>query len=204
MIQPGDGGHGPAVRGGRRQPLLLASASPQRRAILERVGIPFTVEPSSVAEETDGEPRTLAALNAQRKASAPVAPRRLVLGADTVVSAGGRPLGKPRDERQAREHLESLSGAEHEVCGGIALVRDGELLHSAVVVTRVSFRPLSRELLDWYLHLGEWRERAGGYAIQGAGAALVASITGDYLNVVGLSLVRLLELAPELSPVVSD
>lgn len=204
MTDPGDRGWKPtAVRGGR-QPLLLASASPQRRAILERVGIPFTVEPASVAEETDGEPRALAALNARRKASAPVAPARLVLGADTVVSAAGRPLGKPRDEREARDHLELLSDAEHEVCGGIALVRDGELLHCAVVITRVCFRPLTRELVDWYLELGEWRERAGGYAIQGAGAALVASIAGDYLNVVGLSLVRLLELAPELSPVVSD
>lgn len=203
MIHAGRGPEPTRVRQGR-QPLLLASASPQRRAILEQVGIPFTAEPTSVPEETQGEPRALAALNARRKASAPVAPGRLVLGADTVVSAAGRPLGKPRDEREAREHLELLSGAEHEVCGGIALVRDGELLHSAVVVTRVRFRPLTRELLDWYLCLGEWSERAGGYAIQGAGAALVASITGDYLNVVGLPLVRLLELAPELSPEVSD
>ena len=204
MTDSGDGGREPAAPGGRRQPLLLASASPQRRAILEQVGIPFTVEPTPVAEESDGEPRGLAALNARRKASAPVAPGRLVLGADTVVSARGRPLGKPHDQRAAREYLELLSGAEHEVCGGIALVRDGELLHSAVVITRVSFRPLTRELVDWYLELGEWRERAGGYAIQGAGAALVASIAGDYLNVVGLPLVRLLELAPELSPAVSD
>ena len=204
MTGSGDVGRRPAVAEGGRQPLLLASASPQRRAILEQVGIPFTVEPTLVAEETDGEPSELAALNARRKASAPVAPGRLVLGADTVVSAGGRPLGKPRDQSAAREYLELLSGAEHEVCGGIALVRDGELLHSAVVTTRVSFRPLTRELVDWYLKLGEWRERAGGYAIQGAGAALVASIAGDYLNVVGLPLVRLLELAPELSPAVSD
>ena len=191
-----------AVEG--RPPLLLASASPQRRAILQQVGIPFTGEPTSVDEETEVEPRALAVANARRKASAPSAPGRLVLGADTVVSAAGRPLGKPRDEREARDHLHLLSGVEHEVCGGIALVRDGAVVAAAVVVTRVRFRSLTRELLDWYLDLGEWRGRAGGYAIQGAGAALVDSISGDYLNVVGLPLVRLLELAPELSPGVSD
>jgi len=204
VIHAGGRGHDAVPVQPGRPPLLLASASPQRRAILQQVGIAFTVEPTSVEEESRGEPRALVALNARRKACAPRAPGRLVLGADTVVSADGRPLGKPRDEQEAREHLALLGGVEHEVCGGIALVRDGVLVDSAVVVTRVSFRPLTPELLDWYVRLGEWRERAGGYAIQGAGAALVASIAGDYLNVVGLPLVRLLELAPELSPGVSD
>lgn len=196
MPEPGGGVRAAA---GRR-PLLLASASPQRRAILAQVGIPFTAEATGVDELTEGEPAALAAENARRKALAPRAPGRLVLGADTVVSAGGQPLGKPLDEGEARAHLRSLSGTEHEVCGGIALARDGLLEASAVVVTRVRFRILDDALLDWYVALGEWRERAGGYAIQGAGAALVASVAGDYLNIVGLPLARLLELAPELSP----
>ena len=180
--------------------LLLASASPQRRAILEQVGIGFSVEVTGVEELTEGEPRAVAAENARRKALAPDAPDRLVLGADTVVAAGGRPLGKPADEAEAREFLQGLGGREHEVCGGIALARDGRVAHEAVVVTRVAFRPLSAAMIDWYLATGEWRERAGGYAIQGAGAALVAGVFGDYLNVVGLPLATLLELAPGLWP----
>jgi septum formation protein len=184
--------------------LLLASASPQRRAILAQVGIAFTVEVTRVEEIASGDPSAVAAENARRKALAPDAPGRLVLGADTVVSAGGRPLGKPRDEGQAREYLTRLSAVEHEVCGGIALVRDGCLLREAVVVTRVAFRALPPSVLDWYVATGEWRERAGGYAIQGAGAALVSGVFGDYLNVVGLPLATLLDLAPELWPARPD
>lgn len=187
----------------RRRPepvLLLASASPQRRAILEQVGIAFEVEVSGVDERADGDPRAVAAENARRKALAPDARGRLVLGADTVVAAAGRPLGKPRDEEQAREYLRKLGGGEHEVCGGIALVRDGRVVAEALVVTRVAFRALPDPAIDWYVATGEWRGRAGGYAIQGAGAALVSGVFGDYLNVVGLPLATLLELAPALWP----
>lgn len=180
--------------------LLLASASPQRRAILAQVGISFTVQVTGVDELADGEPRAVAAENARRKALAPDAPGRLVLGADTVVAAGGEPLGKPRDEDQARQYLSRLGGREHDVCGAVALVRDGRVAHEAVVVTRVAFRALSAPIIDWYVDTGEWRQRAGGYAIQGAGAALVSGVFGDYLNVVGLPLATLLELAPQLWP----
>jgi nucleoside triphosphate pyrophosphatase len=151
-----------------------------------------------VEEEREGDAAAVAARNARRKASA--VPGALVLGADTVVSAGGDLLGKPDDEAQAREHLERLGGRVHEVVGGIAIARHGEIDADAVVTTRVRFRTLTPALLDWYLATGEWRERAGGYAIQGAGAALVAAVEGDYLNVVGLPLARLLELCPELLP----
>ena len=181
--------------------LLLASASPQRRAILAQVGNPFTVQATGVDERTEGEPRAVAAENARRKALAAPAPGRLVLGADTVVAAGGRTLGKPADEIQARDYLERLGGREHEVCGGIALARDGRVVKEALVVTRVVFRFLPAAAIEWYVGTGEWRERAGGYAIQGAGAALVAGVFGDYLNVVGLPLATLLDVAPELSPV---
>jgi nucleoside triphosphate pyrophosphatase len=178
--------------------LILASASPQRRAILEQVGIPFTVRPAGVEEDEVGEPRAVALTNARRKAAA--VPSALTLGADTVVALDGEVFGKPRDAAQAREFLARLGGREHEVLGGIALAEHGEVVADAVEVTRVRFRALGDALLDWYLATGEWRERAGGYAIQGAGAALVAGIEGDYLNVVGLPLARLLTLRSELLP----
>jgi nucleoside triphosphate pyrophosphatase len=178
--------------------LTLASASPQRRAILAQVGIPFDVRPAGVEEETEGDPAAVAALNARRKAAAVDAP--LVLGADTVVAIDQTVLGKPADEAQARAYLERLGGRTHEVVGGIAIARDGAVVAGAVEHTRVSFRALTPELLDWYVGTGEWRERAGGYAIQGAGAALVTRVEGDYLNVVGLPLARLLELCPGLIP----
>ena len=174
--------------------LTLASASPQRRAILAQVGIPFTVRAADVEEATAGEPAEVAEGNARRKAAA--VPSPLTLGADTVVAVDGEPLGKPRDEAQAREYLGRLAGREHQVVGGIALMREGELAAAAVEVTRVRFRAFGPELLAWYVARGEWRGRAGGYAIQGAGAALVAAVNGDYLNVVGLPLARLLELLP--------
>jgi septum formation protein len=134
--------------------------------------------------------------NAIAKACA--VPGALVLGADTIVAADGEILGKPRDEAQAREYLGRLSGRRHTVYGGIALVRDGQLSATAVASTQVRIRPLDAALLDWYVATGEWRGRAGGYAIQGRGAALVLGVEGDYLNVVGLPVARLLELAPEL------
>ena len=137
--------------------------------------------------------------NAARKARyvALDAPRRLVLGVDTVVSLDGQIYGKPSDEAAAGATLSVLSGRTHEVTSGLCLI-EGGVPRNALAVTRVRFRPLTPELIEWYLAAGEWRERAGGYAIQGRGAALVAGIEGDYLNVVGLPLTRLLDLAPGL------
>ena len=136
--------------------------------------------------------------NARRKALA--VPSPLTLGADTDVALDDEILGKPADAGEAREFLARLSGRQHLVVGGIALAEDGELRESAVEVTTVRFRPLSAGEIEWYLARGEWRGRAGGYAIQGAGGALVAAIGGDYLNVVGLPLGRLLMLRPGLLP----
>jgi septum formation protein len=124
----------------------------------------------------------------------------LTLGADTVVALDGDILGKPRDADQAREYVARLAGRTHQVLGGIALSRDGAITATAVEITAVRFREASPSLLEWYVATGEWQGRAGGYAIQGAGAALVAGIEGDYLNVVGLPLQRLLDLMPELLP----
>ena len=153
-----------------------------------------------------GEPRAVAAENARRKALGirPHPPRGLVLGADTEVAIDGEVLGKPRDAAQAREFAGRLAGRRHEVIGGIALARDGAIEAEDVVVTTVAFRAVEPAVLDWYVGTGEWEGRAGGYAIQGRGAALVAEIEGDYLNVVGLSIARLLDLAPELLPTGRD
>lgn len=157
----------------------------------------FTVEAPDVEELDEGAPRQLVLENALRKARA--VDGGLVLGVDTAVVVDGLALGKPRDAAQAEDFIGRLAGREHEVMSGIALRRGGEET-SDVAVTRVRFRTLSRAEIDWYLATGEWRERAGGYAIQGRGAALVERVEGDYWNVVGLPVPALLALAPELLP----
>ncbi len=138
--------------------------------------------------------------NALRKARAVVEAEGLsglVLGVDTVVALGGRVYGKPLNERHARDTLGTLSGSTHTVFSGVALIEDGEE-RTALAATEVVFRTLDEGLIDWYVALGEWRDRAGGYGIQGAGAALVREVRGDYENVVGLPLATLLDLCPEL------
>ena len=174
----------------RPEPLILASASPQRRAILAEAGIPFEVRPAGVDEESAGDPATVAETNARRKAAA--VSGDLVLGADTVVAIDGEILGKPRDAAQARAYLGRLNGRTHEVVGGIALAAHGRVTASDVVTTHVTFRRLDDAALDGYVATGEWVGRAGGYAIQEQGGALlVERVDGDYLNVVGLPLRQL-------------
>lgn len=183
-----------------RPALVLASRSPQRRAILERLGVPFTVRPVDVQERDRGDPAEVVAENALRKARAAQTAdgSEMVLGCDTLVAIAGAIYGKPADAGAARDTLRALSGATHEVFSGLALLRGGEAPRTAVARTNVTFRALDDALLDWYLVTGEWRGRAGGYAIQGAGAALVRAVTGDYENVVGLPLATLLDLHPAL------
>ncbi len=180
---------------------MLASRSPQRRAILEQLGVEFSVHVPDVEELEAGPPHEVALENAYRKASAiaSAAPDGdgPVLGVDTVVALGARLYGKPADPEDARATLRALAGRRHAVVSGVCLIEGGRS-RTAAARTLVEFRALSEPLIDWYLASGEWRERAGGYAIQGRGAALVAAIEGDYLNVVGLPVATLLELAPGL------
>jgi len=180
-------------------PLILASRSPQRRAILEQLGIPFVVRAPQVEELEAGPPDEVAVENAYRKAAAVASADAggRVLAVDTVVCIGRRMYGKPTDADQARRTLRALAGRRHAVIGGLCLIEGGRW-RTATSTTLVDFRALDEAVIDWYLASNEWRERAGGYAIQGRGAALVASIEGDYLNVVGLPLATLLALAPEL------
>jgi septum formation protein len=147
-----------------------------------------------VAELGEGEPRAVAAENARRKALAVAG--ELVLGADTLVALDGAILGKPRDAAQAADYVTRLAGRTHEVVGAIVLARGGAVAAEAVEVTEVTFRVLDDAEVAAYVALGEWEGRAGGYAIQGRGAALVRAVAGDYLNVVGLPLARLLDLLP--------
>jgi septum formation protein len=160
--------------------------------------VPFTARPVDVVELDEGEPGDVARENAARKARAARAPgsREIVLGCDTLVALDGSIYGKPADRIEAEATLRALSGATHEVVGGLALL--GDDCRTAVTRTGVTFRALDDELLDWYLATREWQGRAGGYAIQGAGAALVTAVQGDYENVVGLSVATLLDLCPKL------
>jgi septum formation protein len=183
----------------RRRALVLASRSPQRRAILEQLGIPFEARVADADELDVGPPNAVAVENAYRKASAIARdhPDALVLGVDTVVALGAQLYGKPTDAAAARATLQALSGRRHSVVSGLCLIED-EQVRTAAATTTVEFRALADSLIDWYLATEEWRERAGAYAIQGRGAALIAGLEGDYLNVVGLPLPTLLELIPDL------
>lgn len=178
-----------------RSPLILASRSPQRRAILEQLGIAFEVLPADVDELEHGVAHEVARANALAKACAVAAarPGRLVLGVDTIVVVDGEILGKPATARHAGTMLKRLSGRTHEVVSGLALLEttNPQVVHE---VTKVTFRTLSDGLVQRYVQTGEWSGRAGGYAIQGQGAGLVRRIVGDYLNVVGLPVARLLDL----------
>jgi len=168
---------------------VLASTSPQRRAILEQLRIPF-VAVAPDYEELGDDPVEHAA----GKARSVDGGGRPVLGVDTDVFCEGRRLGKADGPAEARGMLELLAGRTHEVVSGLCLRADGwEELHR--VVTAVSFRPAGVTELGRYVASGEWQGRAGAYAIQGLGGSLVERIDGDYLNVVGLPaglLVRLL------------
>jgi len=180
-------------------PLRLASTSPQRRAILEQLGIPFELAMPDYEEHDapDADVVELVRRHAAGKARSVGEPdERPVLGVDTTVHLDGRVFGKPSDYEEAEEMLETLGGRTHEVVSGLCLRTPGwEVVEHEV--TRVSFRPLTARDLAAYVASREWEGRAGGYAIQGLGAALVERIEGDYLNVVGLPAALLVRLLSE-------
>lgn len=187
--------------------IILASRSPQRKALLKSMGLTFTAIPSNVEETSEGEPREVVLANALAKGQAVAARRRegtLVIAGDTEVVVDGRVVGQPAFEGEARWCLETLSGRSHEVLGALALIGpdrvDGEpAVRTGVESCRVTFDELGPELIDRYLASEEWRERAGGYAVQGLGSALVDRVEGDVSNVIGLPIRLLLKLAPELA-----
>ena len=185
-------------------PILLASTSPQRRAILEQLGLPFDVVAPEYEEHDppDADVYDLVREHARGKARSVAhlgGPHRPVLGVDTAVAVGGAILGKPANATEAERMLEQLAGRTHTVVSGLCLLTAGwEVLeHEA---TSVAFRELTPRELAQHLAHGEWEGRAGGYAIQGRGAALVERIEGDYLNVVGLPAALLVRVLAERFP----
>ena len=184
-------------------PLLLASSSPQRRAILMQLGIPFELLPPRYDEADPPEADALAVVqeHAQGKARSVAgdAGERPVLGIDTAVVLGGHIYGKPADSGEAEAMLEALSGQTHAVISGLCLVTPG-WEHVDADTSFVTFRKLTPRDLGTYVASGEWEGRAGAYAIQGRGAGLVERIEGDYLNVVGLPAALLVRLLVERFP----
>jgi septum formation protein len=184
-------------------PLLLASTSPQRRAILEQLAIPFDVLPPEYVEDDppDANAAELVRGHAVAKARslAGQAGERPVLGVDTAVTLGGRLYAKPATATEAEQMLEALAGETHAVVSGLCLLTPGwEIVEHEE--THVTFRELTPRELARHLAHGEWEGRAGGYAIQGRGASLVERIEGDYLNVVGLPAALLVRLLAERFP----
>ncbi len=171
-----------------RQKLILASGSPRRRELLERMGYSFTVLSPDVDEQIDAEPRQAVAILARRKALAAAKGLTdgVVLAADTLVALDGEALGKPKDQTEAKEMLMRLSGREHEVFTGVCLV-DIATGRIAVHVERtgVVFRALDPGEIDRYVATGEPMDKAGAYGIQGGAAAFVESYSGSYENVMG-------------------
>jgi septum formation protein len=179
--------------------LVLASASPRRLDLLRQIGVePDRVDPAEIDEtpRPGEEPRAHAMRLAEEKARAvmPRHPGAYILAADTVVACGRRILPKPADANTARSCLELLSGRRHRVHGGIALAGPDQRLTLRRVDSQVAFKRLSEAEITAYLCSGEWRGKAGGYAIQGRAAALVRWVCGSYSNVVGLPLFETAQL----------
>ena len=181
--------------------LTLASTSPQRRAILDQLRIPFGIAAPDYVEDDppDADPDELVRGHAEGKARSVHTAGCLTLGVDTTVVLDGRVYAKAAGRDEARRMLRALSGRTHTVVSGICLLGP-EVEVVEVASTDVTFRPLSPELIEAYVESGEWEGRAGAYAIQGLGGRLVARIDGDYLNVVGLPGALLLSLLGRHAP----
>ncbi len=203
--------------------LVLASQSPRRHSLLRDVGVPFTVVPSDAEEVLEGEAvAALAEKNAVSKVRggalpAGIVPGAFVLGTDTLVTVGGRAMGKPGSAGEAAQMLEALSGRTHQVVSGVALARTvrpsgmvdafltvgrgGSVILSEVLVehavTDVTFLALEAADVDAYIASGEWRGKAGAYAVQGLAGSFVSEIRGEYSNVVGLPLCLLARMFRE-------
>ena len=185
--------------------LILASASPRRKELLEQIGLEFSVIPSSVAEtikpaETPGDLVIRLSLDKARDiAGRSDISARWVIGSDTVVVCNEQILGKPTNDQHAATMLRQLSGTSHLVVSGYAVIdRRQQTQRSEAVTTRVHFRQLTEDEIARYIATGEPADKAGAYAIQGIGACFVSGIEGSYTNVVGLPLCRLTLALKEL------
>jgi septum formation protein len=183
-----------------KQPrLILASSSPRRKDLLEKLGIPFEVITSGVSEDVDGDidPKEMVVMLAKRKAGAVAQSLTsgIVIGSDTTIAFEGQVLGKPKDEEEAKAILKSLKGKHHQVYSGMALVNaKDKRVEATSVMTSIKMRNYSDEEIDAYVATGEPMDKAGAYAIQGQGGRLVDEIKGSFDNVVGLPIRELAEL----------
>ncbi len=177
--------------------VVLASGSPRRHELLTQIGVPFTVRVPDIDESPDGDerpPEYVRRLAFAKAAAVSAAGHELVIAADTTVELGGEILGKPLDEQDAASMLRRLSARTHRVHTGVA-VRLGDLEVAEVCTTLVTFVELDEEMIDWYVATGEPLDKAGSYALQGAGGALVQLVRGSVSNVIGLPLHVVIELA---------
>lgn len=173
--------------------LILASASPRRRALMELLRRPFTVQVAQVDEYMDQAvpvAQAVAQVSCRKAMAVNAAPEDVVVGADTVVVLDDRVLGKPADPAHAKQMLKALSGKTHQVMTGLC-VKKGECIITHTEITQVRFRTLSDREIDDYVATGEPMDKAGAYGIQGFAAAFVEDICGDYYNVVGLPVCKL-------------
>jgi septum formation protein len=180
--------------------IVLASASPRREELLRRLVPEFAIVPSRLPETNTGNPLRVALETARAKARDVASRERgVVIGADTIVVDEGAILGKPASRDEARRMLERLSGREHEVLTGLCVIATGSRLErTALERTAVHFRALDPAEIEAYLDRGEYVDKAGAYAIQGLAAPFVDRIDGDYYNIIGLPLCRLLLLLREV------
>jgi len=172
--------------------LILASASPNRLELLAQIGIIPEVHPADIDEtplkDETAKQMVLRLAEAKARAIAPAHPGSFILAADTTVVVGRRIIGKAADESEQRKFMELLSGRRHRVWGGIAVITPAGKCVTRTVCTTVAFKRFTKSDIDTYIASGQWRGKAGGYGIQGAGGAFVTFINGSYSNIVGLSL----------------
>lgn len=179
--------------------LILASGSPRRRELLELTGLKFDVITSDADENVpeDTDPGVAALILSERKALAVANLEKckgsIVIGADTIVSLDGKKFGKPKDAEDAYRMLSALSDRTHTVYTGVAIVNSDLTVNKFVEATEVHFYPLSDSQIRDYIATGEYSDKAGGYAIQGGGAVFISGIIGDYYNVMGLPIGRLMQ-----------
>jgi septum formation protein len=180
----------------KSNPLILASASPRRKQLLEQIGMPFIPIPSCIEENEDGnDPMSHTLILSEKKAKAVFqkSKEQWILGADTIVVIDQEIIGKPGNQVEALSMLQRLSGKNHEVITGFCVLNpSGLLAHSEAVSTIVEFRDLQRNEIESYVNTGEPFGKAGSYAIQGIGAFLIKGIQGSYTNVVGLPISALI------------
>lgn len=178
--------------------LILASASPRRREMLQSAGLKFKIIPAHVNEDyLRGESPSKHVRRLSRDKAMAIARQHQhswVLGADTIVVIDGMILGKPQNKTQARNMLKKLSGREHAVFTGFSIIHSGKAIcRTNVVQSAVWFKAIRREEMNWYINCSEPYDKAGGYAVQGKGACFIKSIRGSYTNVIGLPLCEVLE-----------